>query len=141
MLYRHVQPLFLSRDWNARAVRGPRMAVRPLDGDTPDHEARFLVWAAVHERPLRTAATPPDPNARNAGSQLLVEMSADGEGWTVVSTLTPRERPYLVTVSHMLRYVRMHLEVSGVEAVGYGMVLANTPFELDGPDPLTGSRP
>ncbi|MCB9695138.1 MAG: hypothetical protein H6736_25310 [Alphaproteobacteria bacterium] len=147
MLYRHAQPLFLSSEPSARTVTGPRMSVRPLDTDAPDHVLSFLVWAALAVRaPTAPAAPEPpkDPKAPDvivvtgtpapAGNpKLILEVSADGEGWFVQSEMSPRDRPYLVTVPQMLRYVRMRLEPDGAEARAYGLVLANGPFQLDGP--------
>lgn len=157
MLYRHVQPLFLSADYSVRPVRGPRLKVRPLDSDAPDHLMRFVLWGAIHDRagqapaPTRKAdpkapdpSVTPDPSkapdvvvvTAPSRPKLLIEMSPDGEGWVVQSTLEPRERPYLVTVSHMLPFVRVRLDTNGVEARAYALVMANAPFQLDGGDPV-----
>ncbi len=156
MLFRHNQPLLVMGDTATRDVRGPALSVQPLDGETPDHVARFLIWAILRVPGVTRAAkaparppvptTPTDPNkpdvvvvsapAPAAEPQLLVEMSPDKEGWTVVSTLTPRERPYLVTVPHMLRFVRVRLVIPGAPAQAYALVMANTPFRLDGGNPV-----
>ena len=149
MLYRHVQPLFVSTAYTDRRVGGPTMRVRPLDAAAPDHLLSFVLWGAIQERVVTPAkADPGDPGDPDVvvvtapgRPKLLIEMSADGEGWVVQSELPPRERPYLVTVAHMLPFIRVRLETDGVEARGYAAVLGNAPFELDGRSPLVGLPP
>jgi hypothetical protein len=156
MLYRHVQPLFISAEYTSDPVRGPKMRVRPLDSDAPDHLLKFVFWGAIQTQsapPTRAGAPkapapapagkPPDPAVvvvtAPARPKLLIEMSADGEGWVVQSTLDPREKPYLVTVAHVLPYVRVRLEANGLPTRGYALVMANAPFALDGRSPIVGS--
>lgn len=153
MLYRHVQPLFLSADYSLDRVSGPTMRVQPLDSDAPDHLLRFVFWGAIQTRAVTRADPAKAPAAPDNGRgpdvvvvtaparpKLLIEMSADGEGWVVQSTLEPRERPYLVTVAHMLQFVRVRLETGGVPTRGYALVMANAPFALNGRSPIVGSQ-
>jgi len=149
MLYRHVRPLFLSTAFSDQALVGPMMRVRPLDTDAPDHQMRFLLWGVLQ---AREPVVQPAPAADSKGPDVVVvtaarvpklriEMSADGEDWAVVSTLEPRERPYLITVAHVLQFVRVRLETGGAPARGRVLVMANTPFELEGRSPLVGPHP
>jgi hypothetical protein len=38
----------------------------------------------------------------------------------------------------MLQFVRVRLDTSGLPVRGYALVMANTPFELDGRSPIVG---
>jgi hypothetical protein len=149
MLFRHIQPLFLQSEYVQTLVRGPKLLVRPMDSDAPDHLMRFIMWATLMEGapPASPPGIPPvSGGTRVVGRpQLLIEVSADGEGWSVSSTIEPRERPYLVTVGHMLPFVRVRLLPNGTPARAYAQLLANAPFVLDGKSPLQpsghGGRP
>jgi hypothetical protein len=149
MLYRHVQSLFLSSEYTAGRVRGPNLRVRPLDTDAPDHLLRFVFWGIVQSRPITPVRTVAPPATPAGGTQavvvstpsspkMLIEMSADGEGWVVQSTLEARDRPYLVTVAHMLQHIRVRLDGGTEEARGYALVMANAPFALDGQSTIVG---
>lgn len=146
-MFRHIQPLFLQSEYVQTLVRGPKLLVRPMDSDAPDHLMRFIMWATLMEGgpPASPPATPPVSGGTGTRvpprPQLLIEVSADGEGWSVSSTIEPRDRPYLITVGHMLPFVRVRLLPNGTPARAYAQLLANAPFVLDGKSPLTQIGP
>jgi hypothetical protein len=140
MLYRHIQQVFLQADRVDTPVTGAVHALRPLDSDAPDYLMRFLFWAALDAvapapppapAPTQPGTPPRVPQVPAPLAKLLIEHSADGEGWTTLSTLDPRERPYLVTVGQMLPFLRVRLMTRAMPAKAMVQLLSNAPFTLD----------
>ena len=116
-LLRHSHALFTT-GWTAEPQTGRAHRVRPLGVHGPDATTAFVAWARF------TAAD------ATGEAQLHLEVSPDGVDWSPVSTLKPRDKPYLVALSHVLPFLRARVEATDQRVRAAVQLLANVPFEL-----------